>query len=172
MALLYGALTLTEIGTGAPVWGYFLLFWILPLFTTFPLFMVLREWLQHGNADRGRYTNSRIFLVNPFVRYAVFPWGMDYHLPHHLFASVPHYKLKDLHELLRRDPEYAEKGMVVEGWSRPRSNGRPTVVDVLGPDYAPEDREVHVDDATLEHADINDKAAIARQVEASRRRMH
>ena len=24
--------------------------------------MILREWLQHGNADRGRLTNSRIIL--------------------------------------------------------------------------------------------------------------
>src|SRR5688572_12892111 len=77
MGLVYGGLTIAEYATGAPVWGYFGLLWILPLFTTFPLFMVLREWLQHGNADRGRYTNSRIFYVNPIVRYAVFPWGMD-----------------------------------------------------------------------------------------------
>lgn len=168
MGIIYGALTAAEYMTGAPAWGYYGLLWIVPLFTTFPLFMVLREWLQHGNADRGRLTNSRIFLVNPFVRYAVFPWGMDYHLPHHLFASVPHYKLKDLHEFLRRDPEYAEKCMVVEGWSRPRPSGLPTIVDVLGPAYAPKGEEIHVDEATLELAEVNDKEGVQRQIEASR----
>jgi fatty acid desaturase len=168
MGLLYGGLTIAEYATGAPVWGYFGLLWILPLFTTFPLFMVLREWLQHGNADRGRYTNSRIFYVNPIVRYAVFPWGMDIHLPHHLFASVPHYKLPDLHRLMLRDPEYAEKCRVVEGWSHRKTPDRPTVVDVLGPDYAPENKEVHVDDATLELAEINDKAAIQKHSDESR----
>ena len=78
--------------------------------------MIMRQWVQHGNADRGRYTNTRVFLVNPFIRYAVFPFGMDYHLPHHIYASVPHYKLKGLHELLLQDPEYREKGIVVEGY--------------------------------------------------------
>ena len=169
--LLYGALTAAEYASGHPVWGYFALLWILPLFTTFPLFMILREWLQHGNADRGRLTNSRIFLVNPLVRYAVFPWGMDYHLPHHLYASVPHYKLKGLHELMLRDPEYREKGQVVEGWSRrPRpEKGWPTIVEVLGPRYAPANREVHVDDATLELADVNDEVGVARQIALSRK---
>ncbi len=162
MTVLYAALNIGEYVTDQPVWGYYALFWILPLFTTFPLFMILREWLQHGNADRGRYTNSRIFLVNPFARYAIFPWGMDYHLPHHLFASVPHYKLNELHQFLLGDREYAEKGLVVEGWSHRKSGGHPTIVDVLGPAFTPKGNATHVDDATLENADVNDVAGIAR----------
>lgn len=170
IALLYLAVTLANALTGAPTWGYFGLLWILPLFTSFPLFMILREWVQHGNADRGRYTNTRIFLIkNPLIRYAIFPWGMDYHLPHHLFASVPHYKLKALHEFLLDDPKYVEKGVIVEGWSQRREEEHPSIVDVLGPDYAPTGKEkAHVDDATLEDADINDEVGLAQQVEASR----
>ena len=169
LTLLYLALNVGEHVFNAPVWGYYVLLWILPLFTTFPLFMILREWLQHGNADRGRYTNSRIFIVNPFARYAIFPWGMDYHLPHHLFASVPHYKLKALHAFLLKDAEYREKGLVVEGWSRHKAAGHPTIVDVLGPEYTPEGNAAHVDDATLENADLNDAAGIARHAADSRR---
>lgn len=169
MALLYGALTFTHFATGIHAWRWFLLLWILPLFTTFPLFMVLREWLQHGNADRGRYTNSRIFFVGPLARYAVFPWGMDYHLPHHLFVSVPHYKLKDLHALMLRDPEYAEKGVVVENWMKRGERGLPTLMDVLGPEYSPKsESDVHVDADTLELADVNDKSGVQRHIEASR----
>jgi hypothetical protein len=69
-----------------------------------------------------------------------------------------------------RDPEYREKGQIVEGWShRPRpEKGWPTIVEVLGPRYAPTSREVHVDDATLELADVNDKAGVARQIALSR----
>ncbi|MFN3868994.1 MAG: fatty acid desaturase [Hyphomicrobiaceae bacterium] len=169
LSVVYAGLTFAEYTTGHPAWGYYLLLWLLPLFTTFPLFMILREWLQHGNADRGRYTNSRIFLVNPLARYAIFPWGMDYHLPHHLFASVPHYKLKDLHAYLLEDPEYAEKGLIVEGWSRRKADGHPTIVDVLGPAYTPKGNAAHVDDATLENADVNDRAAIDRHARASAR---
>jgi fatty acid desaturase len=170
MAILYAALTLTEYYAVVPSWGFYGLLWILPLFTTFPLFMVLREWIQHGNADRGRYTNSRIFLVNPFLRYAVFPFGMDYHLPHHINASVPHYRLKDFHDyLMESDGKYASQALVVEGWRRHSDKELPGIVDVLGPKFTPHGNKAHVDEETLVHADVNDKAAIAAHVEASRR---
>lgn len=169
MALVYAALTAIEYVTSVPTWGYFALLWILPLFTTFPLFMILREWIQHGNADRGRYTNSRIFIVNPFLRYAVFPFGMDYHLPHHINASVPHYRLKDLHDyLMQRDAKYAAQALVVEGWRQHARTEAPGIVDVLGPRFTPQGNIAHVDDETLAEADVNDKAAIAAHVEASR----
>lgn len=169
LSILYGAITYAGMATGWPAWYLYGLLWVLPLFTTFPLFMILREWVQHGNADRGRYTNSRVFFVNPLVRFAVFPFGMDYHLPHHIYASVPHYKLKRLHALLQTDPEYAASARIVEGWALPGPNKLPTVVDVLGPQYMPMSSEIHVDDATLEHAQINDPEAIRRHSAASRR---
>lgn len=172
LGLVYTALTVMTYVADPWAWGYFLLLWVLPLFTAFPLFMILREWLQHGNGDRGRYTNSRVFFVNPLLRYAVFPFGQDYHLPHHLVAAVPHYRLKELHALLRRDPEYARMGLEVEGWSRrPRpETGRPSSVEVLGPAYTPSRRaEAHVDSGALDDAVINDAAAIRRHVEQSRR---
>jgi fatty acid desaturase len=168
IALMYGSVALTHFLTATPAWTYFALLWLLPLFTTFPLFMVLREWVQHGNADRGRLTNSRVFLVDPVSRYLVLPFGMDYHLPHHIFCSVPHYRLPDLHQLMLRDPEYAEKGVVVEGWMA-RTAERPTVVDVLGPDFAPSGNTAHVDEDTLELAEVNNREAIDRQIAASRR---
>lgn len=172
MALVYASVTIAELSTGAPAWAYYGLYWIVPLFTAFPLFMVLRQWVQHGNADRGRYTNTRVFLVNPFVRYAVFPWGMDYHLPHHLYASVPHYHLRELHEVLLADPEYRDKGVIVEGYfgGDDAATGRPTAMSVIGPKHAPRGSEaVHIDNDALEHAEVKDAAAIAREAEASRR---
>lgn len=168
IALLYGGVALTHFLSGYPAWTYFALLWLLPLFTTFPLFMVVREWVQHGNADRGRLTNSRVFLVDPVSRYLVLPFGMDYHLPHHIFCSVPHYRLPDLHKLMLRDPEYADKGMVVHGWMA-RKDERPTVMDVLGPAYAMNGNGVHVDESTLDLADVNNKQAIKQQVASSLR---
>ncbi len=169
MTLVYGGLTLTGYLTGAPAWAYFALLWLLPLFSTFPLFMVLREWVQHGNADRGRYTNSRVFNVNPFLRYAVFPFGMDYHLPHHINASVPHYKLRDFHDyLMSKDEKYAAQATVVNGWQQGEEAEIPGIVDVLGPKYTPQGNKIHVDDGAVAEADINDRAALQRQVDASR----
>lgn len=166
--MLYGLVTVAEYATGAPAWGYLFLLWFLPLFTAFPVFMVLREWIQHGNADRGRYTNSRVFLVDPLSRYAVFPLGMDYHLPHHLYASVPHYRLKALHKLLQRDPAYVEKCRIVRGWTGNVEN-MPGIVEVLGPRYAVHSDEITIDEKALENAEIRNPTAIAAQVEASRK---
>ncbi|AGK58734.1 fatty acid desaturase [Hyphomicrobium denitrificans 1NES1] len=168
MAILYAALTAIEVVGWGQAWRYFGLLWVAPLFTTFPLFMIMRQWVQHGNADRGRYTNSRVFLVNPFIRYAVFPFGMDYHLPHHIYASVPHYKLHGLHELLLQDPEYREKGVVVEGYfNSPHGDagGRnPTVIEVLGDKYAPKGlEEAYIDADTLEYAKVRNPDAIERE---------
>lgn len=173
LALLYGALSAVQLAGWGDAWMYFGLLWVLPLFTTFPLFMILRQWVQHGNADRGRYTNTRVFLVGPIMRYAVFPFGMDYHLPHHLMASVPHYNLKRLHELMLEDPEYRRKGVVVEGYFGDEENehGHPTAMGVLGEKYAPKTPEaIYVDNAAIEYADIADAAGIAREVEASLRK--
>ncbi len=161
LALLYGALAIIAYFTRTPTWIYYLLFWILPLFTSFALFMMLRQVVQHGNADRGRLTNTRIFLVNPLIRYAIFPFGMDYHLPHHLYASVPHYKLKKLHKLLKQyDPDYQKNGQVVEGYFSPPSvkqeQTSPTVMEVLGPEYAVKDGEnkAYIDNDALEYAEL------------------
>ena len=171
MAILYTALTAIDLTGYNKAWGYFALYWVVPLFTTFPVFMILREWLQHGNADRGKMTNSRVFMTGPVFNFAVMPWGMNYHLPHHLMSSVPHYNLKKLHELLLRDPEYAEKGVVVEGLYGPSDpeTGRPTALGILHVDHAPKVwHAAHVDEGVLEDANVSDPAELARLSKASR----
>ncbi|HJZ55813.1 MAG TPA: fatty acid desaturase, partial [Gemmataceae bacterium] len=125
--------------TGSPAVGYYVVLWLVPLFTSFAFFMILRQLVQHGNGGRGWLTNTRTFLVGRFIRFAVFPMGQDYHLPHHLYATIPHYRLRKLHAALMEYPEYREQAVVVEGYflspHQPKTN--PTVLDVLGPEYAP-----------------------------------
>jgi fatty acid desaturase len=173
VTLVYGTLTYIDLSLGAVrAWRVFEVYWALPLFTTFPLFMVMRHWVHHGNADRGRYTNTRVYLVNPIVRYAIFPLGFEYHLPHHIYASVPHFRLKKLHELLQNDPEYREKCVVVEGYfghGNPEE-GRPSALGVLGEKYAPKGTEkAFLDGSVLEPVGVADRAGIERAVEESAR---
>jgi fatty acid desaturase len=140
---------------------YYLVLWIVPILTTFSFFMVLRQLVQHGNASRGWLTNTRVFLMRSLIRFSVFPIGQDYHLPHHLFATVPHYRLRQLHELLLEYPEYRAAAVVVEGYFLPphRPAERPTVLDVLGPDFAPHNPvEVYIDNSVMEGEQLDEDA--------------
>jgi fatty acid desaturase len=153
---------------------YYVVYWLVPIFTSFSFFMILRQLVQHGNADRGWLTNTRVFFVSHFIRFSVFPIGQDYHLPHHLFASVPHYRLKRLHELLLEYPEYREQAVLVHGYFAPphRPPTHPTVLDVLGPEYAAKDfRGVHIDNSVLEDDEVEEKAEILREGEREARRL-
>ena len=173
LVLLFCAVAWTEAVTGAPAAIYFYALWIFPIFTSFSFFMILRQVVQHGNGDRGRLTNTRTFLVNPFVRYAVFPFGMDYHLPHHMYPSVPHHRLPELHAVLSSYPEYREAGIVVEGYFRPPSDAaprNPTVIEVLGPEYARRTGQVFVDDSVMDDWEFDEKDRILAQGAAERAR--
>lgn len=152
--------------------AFYLLLWVVPIFTSFSFFMILRQLVQHGNGDRGWLTNTRVFLVNRFINFAVFPMGQDYHLPHHLFASVPHYRLKALHELLSQCTEYHDQAVVVEGYFFHSENPptHPTVLDVLGPAYHHRAREVYIDNEVLEGEEVEEKDEILQQGEAEKRK--
>jgi len=169
--VLYAGFSGLQGATGIPLWNYYRVLWVIPLFTSFPLFMIMRQWVQHGNADRGRLSNTRVFLVNPFIRYAVFPFGMDYHLPHHIYAAVPHFALPALNNALMRDPAYSNAAITVEGYFRSPApeRGNPTVVEVLGPAYAASSDDVFIASDALEDADITGRDHIVREEKYSGR---
>ncbi|MFM7128591.1 MAG: fatty acid desaturase, partial [bacterium] len=110
---------------------YFLLLWIVPIGTTFPYFMMLRDMYQHSNADDGRITNTRVFHTDWLTDWAVFVHGQDQHTPHHLYPSVPFYQLGPLHDWLKaNDAEYARDVIEVHGTFGNRL-GMPTIIDEL-----------------------------------------
>jgi fatty acid desaturase len=131
--------------------------------------MILRQLVQHGNGGRGRLTNTRVFLVGPLIRFSVFPVGQDYHLPHHLYASIPHYRLGRLHELLLQYPEYATEAVVVEGYFfSPHTPKRsPTVLDVLERADSAEPTEVYIDNTVMEAGDFVEEEEIVKEGERS-----
>ena len=137
---------------------YYLALWVVPLFTTFSLFMILRQVVQHGNGGFGWISNTRVFEVNPLFRLAVFPMGQDYHLPHHLFASVPHYRLRALHAFLMNYPEYRRNAVEVHGYFESPESPKvhPTVVEVLGSQWEPGWQKRHIDDTVLENVEMDD----------------
>jgi fatty acid desaturase len=153
ISALFTALAELTLLTGRPAVLYYVLLWLAPLFTSFSFFMILRQLVQHGNGDRGWLTNTRTFLVGPLIRFVVFPMGQDYHLPHHVFATIPHYRLKKLHQHLLQYEEYREHAVTVEGYFIPPHTPQmnPTVLDVLGPEFAARHtEEIHIDNSVMD----------------------
>jgi fatty acid desaturase len=174
ITLTFNALAWVHLLTGAPAAVYYGVLWIIPLFTSFSFFMIMRQWVQHGNGGRGWLVNTRIFFVSRCINFAVFPMGQDYHLPHHLYATVPHYRLKELHELLLGYPEYAEQAVEVHGYfvSPEQPKVHPTVIDVLGPAYAPRAGQgVYIDDTVLEDCVVEEKEQILAEGAAEKKRL-
>ncbi len=160
---LFNALAWITMLTPVHAEVYFFLLWVVPLGTSFSFFMILRQIVQHGNADRGWLTNTRTFLVGRAINYAVFPMGQDYHLPHHLYATVPHFRLARLHQILLEYPEYQEQAVEVHGYFFPSEHPQthPTVLDVLGPEYAVREfHGVHIDNTVLENCVVEEKEQI------------
>jgi fatty acid desaturase len=117
--------------TGGASFIYPILLWQIPLGTSFMFFMFLRDVYQHSNADNGRLTNTRVFFPDAFTRWAVFVYGQDMHVPHHLFPAVPHYRLRRLHELLKsRHAGYRVDVVEAHGTFQNHLN-RPTILDEM-----------------------------------------
>ena len=167
ITILFTTLAELTLVTGRPAVLYYVLLWLVPLFTSFSFFMILRQLVQHGNGDRGLLTNTRTFLVGPMIRFAVFPMGQDYHLPHHLFATIPHYRLKKLHTHLMQYEEYREQAVTVEGYFLPprQPQENPTVLDVLGPDFAKLAHDIHIDNTVMDGDEFEGKEEIERMAQ-------
>ena len=52
--------------------------------------------------------NTRTTHVRPWERLFLAPYNLNYHLEHHFLASVPCYRLKELHHFLADKGIYAE----------------------------------------------------------------
>jgi fatty acid desaturase len=84
-------------------WGWqYVVLWMLPLVTVLQAILRLRAICEHGAvSDYGSpLTAARTNLVPNWVRYAMFPHHVNYHVEHHLYPAVPHYHLPRLHAAL------------------------------------------------------------------------
>lgn len=95
-------------------------FWLWPLaYTTpFPLFIRIRAMAEHAGmqTSNNALTNTRTTKAGWIARSFVAPIHVNYHMEHHLMATVPYYKLPMMHQKLR------DKGLVPKA---------PSYVDVI-----------------------------------------
>ena len=88
----------------------YLVLWILPLVTVVQAILRLRAIAEHGATTdfSSPLTAARTNIAPAWLEWLIFPHHVNYHIEHHLYASVPHYQLPRLHR------EMAARG-VLEG---------------------------------------------------------
>jgi fatty acid desaturase len=100
----------------------YLVLWVLPAVTVLQAILRLRAIYEHGApAEYGSpLSAARTNLVGPLARLLMFPHHVNYHIEHHLFPAVPHYRLPRLHAELRARGvlEGAEVRRFGETWGR------------------------------------------------------
>jgi fatty acid desaturase len=98
--LAYLSLFGASIATGT--WGWFLLLWALPLVTVLQLLLRLRAVCEHGAVPDTTtpLRAARTTLAPWWIRWLLFPHHVQYHIEHHLFPAVPHYRLRACHRAL------------------------------------------------------------------------
>ncbi|HET7774488.1 MAG TPA: fatty acid desaturase, partial [Burkholderiaceae bacterium] len=86
--------------------GLYLLLWVLPLLTVLQPILRLRAICELGAVTdlssplTAARTNELRGLSGLLARAVFFPLHVNYHLEHHLYPAVPHYRLPALHALL------------------------------------------------------------------------
>lgn len=100
-------------------WKYYLLFWIVPYFSTFFMFQYIRSVAEHfgGLTYENLLTATRTVKTPLLERFIIAPHNVGYHLEHHLYPGVPYYNLPKLHDLLMKQEKYREHAHVTEGYT-------------------------------------------------------
>lgn len=82
----------------------YLVLWVLPLVTVVQAILRLRAIAEHGATTdfSSPLTAARTNVAPAWIEWLIFPHQVNYHIEHHLYASVPHYNLPALHrEMLK-----------------------------------------------------------------------
>ena len=82
----------------------YLVLWILPLVTVVQAILRLRAIAEHGATTdfSSPLTAARTNLGPAWLRWALFPHNVGYHIEHHLYASVPQHNLPALHAEMKQ----------------------------------------------------------------------
>jgi fatty acid desaturase len=81
----------------------YLVLWVLPLVTVVQAILRLRAIAEHGATTdfSSPLTAARTNVAPGWLEWLIFPHQVNYHIEHHLYASVPHYNLPQLHREMR-----------------------------------------------------------------------
>lgn len=98
-------------------WKLLLLYWVVPLATVFLAIRYIRNVAEHYAVEHENVLNESRTVIAPFWElWLIAPWGLNYHLEHHLFPSVPCFRLGELHRLLMTRDPFPQVAHVTHGY--------------------------------------------------------
>lgn len=113
--IFFATLLVTSIVFG--FWKLLLLYWIVPLLTVFLAIRYIRNVAEHYAVEHEHVLNESRTVLAPFWElWLIAPWGLNYHLEHHLFPSVPCFRLAELHRLLMTREPYPQIAHITHGY--------------------------------------------------------
>jgi fatty acid desaturase len=111
----FAGLLLASIAFG--FWKLLLLYWIVPLLTVFLAIRYIRSVAEHYAVEHENVLNESRTVLAPFWQlWLIAPWGLNYHLEHHLFPGVPCFRLGELHRLLMMRDPYPKIAHITHGY--------------------------------------------------------
>ncbi|MCL4233437.1 MAG: fatty acid desaturase, partial [Deltaproteobacteria bacterium] len=82
------------------------------------LIIRIRSMAEHACTEKteDQYRNTRTTAANILARLTVAPHHVNFHLEHHALMTAPHYRLPDMHRLLRARGVYETSPFSLGYW--------------------------------------------------------
>lgn len=109
--------TLAAVLTWTGGWKIYFLFWLVPGFTWLKAILRLRSIAEHHAVPARHFlSRSRTTVPNLLERWLLVPCSISYHVEHHLYPSIPFFRLPALHRELQAIPEVRAHAHVKHGY--------------------------------------------------------
>lgn len=103
----------------------YLILWLLPLYTVTVTLYRLRSIAEHLGMGRqeDRYDRNaidqlrmtRTTTMGLLSKFFFLPYNVSYHIEHHLYPAVPTFRLRALHNVLKKNSAYNENAHITHG---------------------------------------------------------
>jgi fatty acid desaturase len=100
-------------------WQLLLLYWVVPLLTAFLALRYLRIAAEHYGVRREDVLSETRTVIAPLWELILLaPWGLNYHLEHHLYPGITCFNLGKAHRILMTRAPYPERAHITYGYFR------------------------------------------------------
>lgn len=112
--LITNALLWSLLAAAGHAWLYWA--WVVAYLNVLPLFVRIRSLAEHGCLPRSpdMFLNTRTTRAGWLARMTVAPVNVNYHMEHHVMASVPFHRLPLMHKWLREKAGVPEAPSYIE----------------------------------------------------------